>query len=114
MKDSGTSSDTAKGAITTGDQRPSIVEMELSFVNSDHERLYRAARTMLANEIERQSQDAARLAVEWERYPEDVQNEQRAWLRWHFAECRRPYEKVLTDITALCTRAVMIISASED
>jgi len=81
---------------------------EWQFINADHERIYNEARAMLVAEIDRQRADAERLGKEWERYPEQLRLEKHAWLRQHFAECRRPYEKILTDILAICPRAIIV------
>ena len=83
--------------------------MEYTFINADHERLYREAREMLDNEIARQKQEADRLSVEWEHYPEDERKRNQVWLLRHFDECRKPYVKILTDIVALCPTAVTIL-----
>ena len=81
----------------------------LAFINPEHERLCGKARALLAAEIERQRTEFERLSGEWERLPERRRAENHAWLRQHFLECRRPYEKILTDIMALCTARVIIL-----
>lgn len=80
-----------------------------NFLNPEHERLYRRARVLLDSEHERQRSEAERLSAEWSRYPEELRREKQAWLAHHFAERRRPYEKLVTDILSLCASPIMVL-----
>jgi hypothetical protein len=77
-------------------------KMELRFISSEHEQLYHRAKTLLDNECARQKLEWDRMSLEFAYYPDQLQKEKRAWLLNHFTECRKPYEKLLTDIITLC------------
>lgn len=77
-------------------------DVQWKFVNEAHETLYREARAMLDEEIAREQREAERLYADWQYLPERERSAKVAWLQTHFRECRRPYEKMLTDILALC------------
>ncbi len=88
--------------------------MDMTFVDARHEQLYHEARAMLDAELARQASEAARLSNEgkWDFLPAPERQQKYIWLQRHFAECRKPYEKILTDILALCPR-IMIVDKNE-
>lgn len=81
----------------------------MKFINPEHQRIYNDAKIMYDAEIERQRLEWERLDAEWARYPDDIRAEKHAWLRSHFAECRRPYEKVLTDVVSICPTVIKVL-----
>jgi hypothetical protein len=82
--------------------------MKFTFINETHESLYHQAKELLDAELLRQRQEAERLQEEWKKLPEDRLRKNVTWMQQHFAECRRPYEKILTDIISLCPMAIII------
>jgi hypothetical protein len=78
------------------------LNVSTNFVSAEHERMYHEARVLLDNECTRQKSEWDHLTTEFSFYPEQLQKERRAWLLNHFAECRKPYVKLLVDIVSLC------------
>lgn len=86
--------------------------MQYTFINAQHEKLYTDARKMLDDELTRQKADYERLSADWERLPHYIRSEKEHWLREHFAACRKPYEKLLTDAVALCPGFTVLVPAN--